>query len=190
MTHPDIPALEAFSRDTSETPRRVLFVLGSGQSPAVEVFEAAARQRSTSIDPRHLEEMAAGRRRSLALSTPMQMVPDIVRSLVHSNVAVYQVQLLSPLRGGPAGHPKCAAAGLKKSSLLRLSLLLLAGSAACWLAYRLNGVRVDADGLLREAFPLIPIGYLLGGAGIASGIAGLLWRKPASSRGNSGSTGE
>ncbi|MEB3322184.1 MAG: hypothetical protein VKI81_05115 [Synechococcaceae cyanobacterium] len=94
MTPPDIPALEAFSRDYSETPRRVLFVLGSGRSPAVEVFEAAAQQRSTSIDPHHLAEMAAGRRRSLTVSTPMQMVPDIVRSLVHSDVALYQVQLL------------------------------------------------------------------------------------------------
>lgn len=66
--------------------------------------------------------------------------------------------------------------------LIRLSLLLLAGSLACWLAYRLIGVRVDADGVLREAFALIPIGYLLGGAGIATGIAGLLWRKPPRSR--------
>ncbi|MFQ6538703.1 MULTISPECIES: hypothetical protein [Aphanothece] len=94
MTHSDIPALEALSRDYSETPRRVLFVLGSGKSPAVEVFEAAAQQRSTSIDPQHLAEMAAGRRRSLTLCTPIQMVPEIVRSLAHSNVAVYQVQLL------------------------------------------------------------------------------------------------
>jgi hypothetical protein len=51
MPHPDTTALEALSRDYNETPRRVLFVLGSGQSPAVEVFEAAAQQRSTSIDP-------------------------------------------------------------------------------------------------------------------------------------------
>ena len=46
MPHPDTTALEALSRDYSETPRRVLFVLGSGQSPAVEVFEAAAQQRA------------------------------------------------------------------------------------------------------------------------------------------------
>jgi hypothetical protein len=46
MTDPDIPALEALSCDYSEAPRRVLFVLGSGQSPAVEVFEAAAQHRS------------------------------------------------------------------------------------------------------------------------------------------------
>jgi hypothetical protein len=94
MKHPDITALEALSRDYTETPRRVLFVLGSGQSPAVEVFEAAAQQPSTSIDPQHLAEMAAGRRRSLTLRTPLQMVPDIVRSLALINVAVYQVQLL------------------------------------------------------------------------------------------------
>ena len=69
-------------------------MLGSGQNPAVEVFEAAAQQRSTSIDPAQLAEMAAGRRRSLTLSTPMQRIPEIVRSLALNNVAVYQVQLL------------------------------------------------------------------------------------------------
>jgi hypothetical protein len=94
MKYPDITALEALSHDYTETPRRVLFVLGSGQSPAVEVCEAAAQQRSTSIDPQHLAEMAAGRRRSLMLCTPMQMVPDIVRSLALRNVGVYHVQLL------------------------------------------------------------------------------------------------
>lgn len=90
----DITALEALSRDYSEIPRRVLFVLGSGDGPAVEVFQAAAHQRHTSINPQHLAEMAAGTRRSLTLSTPMQMVPEIVRSLGASNVAVYQVRLL------------------------------------------------------------------------------------------------
>jgi len=94
MPHPDTTALEALSRDYSKTPRRVLFVLGSGQSPAVEVLEAAAQQRSTSIDPEQLAEMAAGRRRSLTLSTTMQMIPEIVRLLALNNVAVYQVQLL------------------------------------------------------------------------------------------------
>jgi hypothetical protein len=89
-----IRSLEALSRDYSETPRRVLFVLGSGDGPAVEVFQAAAQQRHTSINPQHLAEMAAGIRRSLELSTPMQMVPEIVRALSLSNVAVYQVQLL------------------------------------------------------------------------------------------------
>ena len=66
--------------------------------------------------------------------------------------------------------------------LIRLSLLLLTGAVACAVAYRLIGARVEADGTLREAFALIPIGYLLGGAGIGTGIAGLLWRKPAKRR--------
>jgi hypothetical protein len=92
--HPTIKALEALSRDYSETPRRMLFVLGSGDGPAVEVLQAAARQRHTSLNPQHLAEMAAGTRRSVELSTPMQMVPEIVRALSLSNVAVYQVQLL------------------------------------------------------------------------------------------------
>ena len=35
-----------------------------------------------------------GRRRSLTLCIPMQMVPNILRSLAHRNVAVEQVQLL------------------------------------------------------------------------------------------------
>ena len=52
------------------------------------------RIRCTSIDPEQLAEMAAGRRLSLTLSTPMQMIPEIVRSLALNNVAVYQVQLL------------------------------------------------------------------------------------------------
>lgn len=86
--------MQPINRDYSETPRRKLFLLGSGQGPAVEVFEAAAQQRSTSIDSKHLAEMAAVRRRSLMLCAPMQKVHEIVRSLAHSNVAVYQVQLL------------------------------------------------------------------------------------------------
>jgi hypothetical protein len=49
-----------------------------------------------------------------------------------------------------------------KRPLIRLALLLLIGAVVCAVAYRLIGVRVEADGTLREAFPLIPIGYLLG----------------------------
>lgn len=90
----DISALEALSRDYSETARKVLFVLGSGDGAAVQVFQAAAQQRHTTINPQHLAEMAAGTRRSLEIFTPMQMLPEIVRSLGISNVAVYQVRLL------------------------------------------------------------------------------------------------
>jgi hypothetical protein len=69
-----------------------------------------------------------------------------------------------------------------KRSLIRLALLLFNGAVVCAVAYRVIGVRVEADGTLREAFALIPIGYLLGGAGIGTGIAGLLLREPAKRR--------
>lgn len=90
----EISELEALSRDYSETPRRILFVLGSGDGPAIKVFQQVATQCNTSIDPQHLAEMAAGTRRSLELLTPMQMVPEIVRALSAGNVAIYQVRLL------------------------------------------------------------------------------------------------
>jgi hypothetical protein len=38
-------------------------------------------------------EMADGRRRSLTLRLPVQMVPDTVRQLAERNVADYHVQL-------------------------------------------------------------------------------------------------
>ncbi|MCT0224764.1 hypothetical protein [Synechococcus sp. CS-1328] len=95
MDEAAIPRLEALSRDYSETPRRILFVLGSGDRAGAEVFRRLAPLPHTSIDPQHLEELAAGTRRSLPLSTPMQMVPEIVRSLSQANVAIYQVLLLS-----------------------------------------------------------------------------------------------
>jgi hypothetical protein len=53
---------------------KVLFVLGTGDGAAFEVFQAAAQQRHTNIKPKHLAE--------------------IVRSLGQSNVAVYQVRFL------------------------------------------------------------------------------------------------
>lgn len=94
MTQAEISALETLTRDYSEAARRVLFVLGSGKSPAVEVFQAAAKNLLTSIPPEHLVEMADGRRRSLTLRLPVQMVPDLVLQLAQRNVAVYHVQLL------------------------------------------------------------------------------------------------
>ena len=95
MDEAAIPQLETLSRDYSETPRRVLFVLGSGDGACAEIFRRLAPLPHTSIDPQHLEELAAGLRRSLPLFTPMQMVPEIVRSLSRANVAIYQVVLLS-----------------------------------------------------------------------------------------------
>lgn len=66
-------------------------MLGSGQSPAVDVFEEAAKQRFTTIEPHLLTELASGQRRSITISTPAQMIPEIVCSLACAHVAVYQV---------------------------------------------------------------------------------------------------
>lgn len=107
MTPQEIRALETLTRDYSETARRVLVVLGSGQSPAVEVFEAVAQCPFTSIHPEHLVEMADGRRRSLTLRLPVQMVPELVRKLADRDVAVFHVQLLEDLaktNGITPGH--------------------------------------------------------------------------------------
>ncbi|MFU8885454.1 MAG: hypothetical protein ACNA8O_08355 [Cyanobacteriota bacterium] len=89
-----IQRLEAISQDYSETPRRVLFVLGSGGGVVADIFRKLMDLPHSSIDSAQLEELAAGTRRSLILSTPMQMVPEIVRSLSQINMAIYQVQLL------------------------------------------------------------------------------------------------
>jgi hypothetical protein len=74
----EIKTLEALSRDYSETPREVLFVLGSGEGTAAEVFEAAANQHHTTISPHHLKEMTAGWLKhggyeSAAISRPRSM---------------------------------------------------------------------------------------------------------------------
>jgi hypothetical protein len=94
MPDSDLARLESISCDYSETPRRCLFVLGSSGEAVAGIFRQLLQQPHSSIDPQQLEEMAAGTRRSLALSTPMQMVPEIVRSLSRLNVAIYQVTLL------------------------------------------------------------------------------------------------
>ena len=94
MGEASIPRLEAISRETSETPRRVLFVLGCGDGAAAAIFGHLSQLPHSSVDPDQLAEMVAGTRRSLIVSTPMQMVPELVRSLSRANVAIYQVQLL------------------------------------------------------------------------------------------------
>ena len=63
----EISELEALSRDYSETPRRILFVLGSGDGPASEVFQRAAKQRNTSINPQHLHRHGLQVRENLNL---------------------------------------------------------------------------------------------------------------------------
>jgi len=94
VSDPDRETLEALSRDYSDTPRRCLFVFGSSGEPVAEIFRQLLQLPHSTIDPQHLEEMAAGSRCAVTISTPMQMVPEIVRSLSRINVAIYQVTLL------------------------------------------------------------------------------------------------
>jgi hypothetical protein len=101
MDEAAIPGLEAISRDYSETPRRILFVLGSGDGPAANVFRQLVQLPHSTMDLHQLEEMVSGSRRSVTVSTPMQMVPELVRSLSQVNVAIYQVQLLEELPHPP-----------------------------------------------------------------------------------------
>ncbi len=60
------------------------------------------------------------------------------------------------------------------TALLRLRLLFLGGAVTCEILYRWIGVRVDVNGVLREPFALIPIGYLLACGALGTGIAWLL----------------
>jgi hypothetical protein len=44
-------------------------------------------------------------------------------------------------------------------------------------AYRVIGVHLDGNGTLREAFALIPIGYLSAAAALATGTAALVSKR-------------
>jgi len=70
---------------------------------------------------------------------------------------------------------------MTKKAQLQLSLWIclafLAGSAVCWVAYRIIGAEVDAQGILQEPFALIPMGFVLLIAGILTGIAHILIRR-------------
>ncbi len=60
----------------------------------------------------------------------------------------------------------------------RLSLVLLAGWLCCLVAFRLVGSTVDSKGVLHEPFGLLPIGWLLAGAGAATGGVAIVRRQP------------
>jgi hypothetical protein len=66
---------------------------GQRQEPRGGGVASGRKKPLTSIPPEHLVEMADGRRRSLTLRLPVQMVPDTVRQLAERNVADYHVQL-------------------------------------------------------------------------------------------------
>ena len=43
----------------------------------------------------------------------------------------------------------------------RLALMLILGGVICHVSFNMIGSEVDIDGVLREPFPLLPLGYLL-----------------------------
>jgi len=57
-----------------------------------------------------------------------------------------------------------------KSKGLIVSLILLVLGAGCIIAFAVIGSSVDENGLLREQFALLPIGYALLFLGIVMGI--------------------
>ena len=74
-------------------------------------------------------------------------------------------------------------AAMKPLPTLAASFAIAAVS--CAVAYRVIGTTVDRKGVLHEPFALIPIGYLLGGAAIATASAAVLRQ----GRGQKGSDG-
>ena len=74
-------------------------------------------------------------------------------------------------------------AAMKPLPTLAASFAIAAVS--CAVAYRVIGTTVDRKGVLHEPFALIPIGYLLGGAAIATACAAVLRQ----GRGQKGSDG-
>ncbi len=66
--------------------------------------------------------------------------------------------------------------GLREDAWMRLTtwiaVVALAGAVATGTAYRLQGQRVDARGILREPFALIPITYgLIGVSGVSAALS-------------------
>lgn len=50
------------------------------------------------------------------------------------------------------------------------SIALLASAIICWGAYQMIGSHVDAEGILREPFALIPLGWLFLLGALVTGI--------------------
>ena len=87
----DIRGLEELARDYTETRRRVLFVLGALDEAAMQVFLDMQSHAPATIEPGPVPGGEEVSRRSICVSTPAQMLPEIVRALVAVNVAVYQI---------------------------------------------------------------------------------------------------
>ena len=90
----DIRELEELARDYTETRRRIVFVLGALDEAAMQVFLDMQTHAPVTIEPGPVPGGEGVSRRSICVSTPAQMIPEIVRALVGANVAVYQIAAL------------------------------------------------------------------------------------------------
>jgi hypothetical protein len=87
----DLAGLEELARDYTETRRRIVFVLGALDEAAMQVFLDMQTHAPLTIEPGPVPGGEGVPRRSICVSTPVQMIPEIVCALVAVNVAVYQV---------------------------------------------------------------------------------------------------
>ena len=87
----DIRRLEELATDYTETRRQILFVVGAPDEAAMQVFLYMQSRTPVAIEPGQVPAGEGGSRRSICVSTPAQMIPEIVRALVGANVAVYQI---------------------------------------------------------------------------------------------------
>jgi hypothetical protein len=87
----DIHGFEELACDYTETRRRVVFVLGALDEAAMQVFLDMQNHALVAIEPGPVPGGEGVSRRTIRVSTPAQMIPEIVRSLVGVNVAVYQI---------------------------------------------------------------------------------------------------
>jgi Protein of unknown function (DUF3955) len=74
----------------------------------------------------------------------------------------------------PCGSPTYKARVL---FMVKIGLLVMALGLIALVAFQLIGSSVDADGILREPFGLLPVGFALLFAGAVTTLAALVWRK-------------
>ena len=87
----DINGLEELARDYTEIRRRVVFVLGALDEAAMQVFLDMQTHAPVTIEPGPVPGGLVESQQSICVSTPAQMIPEILRALVGANVGVYQI---------------------------------------------------------------------------------------------------
>ena len=84
-------ALVALSRDYSETPQRLLLVIGAATPEFAHYLREINACSHTDVADQTLLEAADPSKRCFVINTPIQMVPEINRWLALRRIAVYQL---------------------------------------------------------------------------------------------------